>query len=376
MKYPEFLQSGGTIGFVAPSCGCADEPYRSAFDNAQCRWREMGYRLQLGPNCYAQEGIGISNTPEKCGEELTEYYCSGDNDVLISCGGGELMCETLDYVDFEEIRQARPKWYMGFSDNTNMTFLLATLCDTASIYGPCAGAFGMEPWHKSLEDAMDLLRGRRLAFDGYDRWEKESLKDGEHPLLPYNVTEKSVIRYALPDGRTNVESLSKVQDGTGVYAKEHAIEKDGPDTMNAAPQIELRGRLLGGCMDCLVNLLGTKYDKVTEFTERYRDDGILWFLESCDLNVMSVRRAMWQMEHAGWFKYCSGFLIGRPLCHGQEMMGLDQYGAVYETIRKYNVPVLMDIDIGHLSPMMPLVCGSMARVVSDGTRYSVEMMMR
>ena len=376
MKYPEFLQSGGIIGFVAPSCGCADEPYRSAFDNAQRRWREMGYRLQLGPNCYAQEGIGISNTPEKCGEELTEYYCSGDNDVLISCGGGELMCETLDYVDFEEIRQARPKWYMGFSDNTNMTFLLATLCDTASIYGPCAGAFGMEPWHKSLEDAMDLLRGRRLAFDGYDRWEKESLKDGEHPLLPYNVTEKSVIRYALPDGRTNVESLSKVQDGTGVYAKEHAIEKDGTDTMNAAPQIELRGRLLGGCMDCLVNLLGTKYDKVTEFTERYRDDGILWFLESCDLNVMSVRRAMWQMEHAGWFKHCSGFLIGRPLCHGQEMMGLDQYGAVYETIRKYNVPVLMDIDIGHLSPMMPLVCGSMARVVSDGTRYSVEMMLR
>ena len=376
MKYPEFLQSGGIIGFVAPSCGCADEPYRSAFDNAQRRWREMGYRLQLGPNCYAQEGIGISNTPEKCGEELTEYYCSGDNDVLISCGGGELMCETLDYVDFEGIKQARPKWYMGFSDNTNMTFLLATLCDTASIYGPCAGAFGMEPWHKSLEDAMDLLRGRRLAFDGYDRWEKESLKDGEHPLLPYNVTEKSVIRYALPDGRTNVESLSKVQDGTGVYAKEHAIEKDGPDTMNAAPQIEMRGRLLGGCMDCLVNLLGTKYDKVTEFTERYRDDGILWFLESCDLNVMSVRRAMWQMEHAGWFKHCSGFLIGRPLCHGQEMMGLDQYGAVYETIRKYNVPVLMDLDIGHLSPMMPLVCGSMARVASDGTRYSVEMMLR
>ncbi len=374
MKYPEFLKPGGTIGFVAPSFGCATEPYLSAFDNAQRKWKEMGCKLQLGPNCYAQEGIGISNTPQKCGEELTEYYCSGANDVLISCGGGELMCEILDYVDFEKLRQARPKWYMGFSDNTNMTFLLTTLCDTASIYGPCAAAFGMEPWHPSIRDAMALLNGRQLTFEGYDKWEREWLKDEEHPLLPYNVTEPSVIRYVLPDGRTNVESLREERRGGHVLDAAKSAAADTAD--NAAPQIELRGRLLGGCMDCLVNLLGTKYDKVTAFTERYRDDGILWFLEACDLNVMSIRRAMWQMEHAGWFAHCSGFLIGRPLCHGQEMMGLDQYGAVYETIRKYNVPVLLDLDIGHLSPMLPLVCGSMAQVHSDGTHYSVEMTLR
>ena len=77
-----------------------------------------------------------SNTPEACGAELTEYYCSDKNDILISCGGGELMCEILDTVDFDRIRVTKPKWNMGFSDNTNMTFLLATLCDTASIYGP------------------------------------------------------------------------------------------------------------------------------------------------------------------------------------------------------------------------------------------------
>jgi len=52
------------------------EPYYSAFGNAQKKFREMGYQLQLGPNCYAGDGIGISNTPEKCGQELTEYYCS------------------------------------------------------------------------------------------------------------------------------------------------------------------------------------------------------------------------------------------------------------------------------------------------------------
>ena len=379
MKYPKFLAPNGTIGFVAPSFGCATEPYKSAFDNAQRKWKEAGYTLQLGPNCYAQEGIGISNTPEKCGVELTEYYCNPENDSIISCGGGELMCEILDYVDFEKISQTDPKWYMGFSDNTNMTFLLATLCDTAAIYGPCASAFGMEPWHKSIQDAMDLLTGKSLRFEGYDKWEREWTKDEEHPLLPYNVTEPSVIKYILPDGRTNIESL-KAADG---YAASRAKEvqndrtEDSDDRGNIAEnEINISGRLLGGCMDCLVNLLGTKYDNVCDFTERYKNDGILWFLESCDLNVMSIRRAMWQMEHAGWFEHCSGFIIGRPLCQGQEMMGLDQYQAVYEVIKKYNVPVMMDIDIGHLSPMMPIICGSMGKVVSDGTNYSVEMSLK
>ena len=32
---------------------------------------------------------------------LVEYYEKKSNDILISCGGGELMCEDLDYVDFE-----------------------------------------------------------------------------------------------------------------------------------------------------------------------------------------------------------------------------------------------------------------------------------
>ena len=130
MRYPKNIQQGGTIGFVAPSFGCQIEPYYSAFGNAQKKFREMGYQLQLGPNCYAGEGIGISNTPEKCGQELTEYYCSRENDCLISCGGGELMCETMSHVDFERLKAAEPKWYLGYSDNTNMTYLLATICDT------------------------------------------------------------------------------------------------------------------------------------------------------------------------------------------------------------------------------------------------------
>lgn len=371
MRYPAFLQENGTIGFVAPSFGCATEPYKSAFLNAQRRWREQGLGLQLGPNCYVEEGVGISNTPQKCGEELTAYYCDKNNDCLISCGGGELMCETLDYVDFERIRRADPKWYLGYSDNTNFTFLLTTLCDVASVYGPCAAAFGMEPLHPSLKDAMQLLCGEKLIMQGYDKWERESLKDEEHPYEPYNLTETSVIKYYLPDGRTNVESIRSMTEAEDrLSAEQEAAVGENAD-------ISFTGRLLGGCMDCLVNFLGTRYDKVTEFAERYKEDGIIWFLEACDLNLMGIRRAMWQMEHAGWFQYCKGFLIGRPrLGMGVEEFGIDSYQAVCEMLYAYHVPVLMDLDIGHCPPAMPLVCGSMAKVASDGRTYRVEMQLK
>ena len=348
MKYPEFLKDSGTIGFAAPSFGCNIEPYRSAFDHALEKWERLGYKTVLGPNVYEGSGIGISSSPRSCGTELTDSYCSKESDILISCGGGELMCEILDHVDFDRVRAAKPKWYMGYSDNTNFTFLLAVLCDTAAVYGPCASSFGMEPWHESVEEAYRVLRGEKLSLTGYDKYEIEGLKDEEHPLAPYNCTQSRVIRTFVPD-----------EGGRLLYK---------PDAGAV-----ISGRLLGGCMDVLVNLLGTAYDKTADFAERYKEDGIIWFLEACDLNVFGIRRAIWQMQHAGWFKYVKGFLIGRPLCNGQEMMGLDQYKAVTDLLAVYKVPVIMDLDIGHIPPMMPLICGACADVNVKGQDFRLDM---
>lgn len=359
MRFPEFLKDNGTIGFVAPSFGCGIEPYKTAFESAQNVFTDKGYKLQLGPNCYENSGIGISNTPKLCGEELTEYYCNDENDVIISCGGGELMCETINFVDFEKIGTEKPKWYMGYSDNTNFTFLLNTLCDTASIYGPCAAAFGMKPWHKSIEDAFSLLQGKSfdgekkntLVFKGYDLWEKEKLKDEEHPLEPYNVTEPVILHKYMGDGKMM-----------------------GSET-NEVDSLSMEGRLIGGCLDCLINLCGTKYDHVSQYNEKYKEDGILWFIESCELNPMSMRRAMWQLEQAGWFKYTKGFIIGRPMMFGQEIMGMNHYKAFYDVISHYKVPIIMDADLGHLAPMVPLVSGSMAKIEAKGNKWQVEMRM-
>lgn len=347
MRYPEFLTSGGRIGLIAPSFGCTTEPYRSLFEAVQRQWSEAGYGLVLGPNCYSDCGIGKSNTPEACAAEVNDFFINDKSDVIVSCGGGETMCEDLPFIDFDKIAESIPKWYMGYSDNTNLTFTLPTMCDTAAIYGPCAGTFGMRPMHESLKDAFDMLCGKQLTVHNYDKWELESeeITEGEeNPFAPYNLTEDFKLRSFIG----NNEILGENEC------------------------IEFKGRLIGGCLDCLSNLVGTRFDKVSQFSARYANDGILWYLEACDLNVMSIRRAFWQLDQAGWFNHASGFIIGRPRLFNDAWDEFDHIAAVMGVLGKYNVPVILDLDIGHLPPMMPIISGAIGHVRVEGNSFTMK----
>ncbi len=343
MRYPEFLKDGGRIGFIAPSFGCTTEPYTSLFKQALKRFGEKGYSTVIGPNAYASNGIGKSNTPEACGAEVNDFFLNDRCDAIISCGGGETMCEDLPFIDFEAVAKATPKWYMGYSDNTNLTFTLPVLADTAAIYGPCAPSFGAEPVHSSLTDAFDVMRGKMLTVRNYPKWEREEADSQDDPYAPYNLTEDFKLR-----------------------AFNGSAEITGDDC-----NISFSGRLIGGCLDCLVNLIGTPFDRAAGFVGKYARDGIIWFIEACDLNVMSIRRALWMMEQAGWLKNLSGFLVGRPLQYDDTWGDFDRIAAVMGMLGKYNVPVILDLDIGHLPPMMPIISGAFAEVDVKGNSIEI-----
>ena len=57
-------------------------------------------------------------------------------------------------------------------------------------------------------------------------------------------------------------------------------------------------------------------------------------------------------------------------------MGLEQYEAVMAIIRKYNVPVIMDTDIGHVAPTMPIICGSYADIEIKGQELNINMSLK
>ena len=358
MRYPDFLKANDKIGFIAPSFGCASlEPYHSRFKSALSYFESLGYSTITGPNVYLDDGIGKSTDPEKCGTEINDFFTNDKSDIIISVGGGETMCEDLDFVDFDAIAAAKPKWFLGYSDNTNLTFTLPTLCDTAAVYGPCASSFGMRPLHPYLTDAFDFLCGKKLEFKNYDKWEIEGKANEEMPLATVNATEPF--------------ALSALYNNIFYYADAKSI----PDNFKSMPidkeKFNFSGRLLGGCLDLLTILCGTKYDKVKDFNEWYAGDGIIWFIESCDLNSLSILRSLWQLENAGWFDNAKGFLIGRPLHYNEKYFGIDCREATVRILKKHNVPIILDIDLGHLPPQMPIISGAMGEVNVVGNSISI-----
>ncbi len=352
MKIPPFLHPGDCIGVTAPSFGATTEPYSTRFTEAVKKLRERGYKVKIGTTCSKDDGLGISTKPEIAAAELMDFYLDKETKAVFSCGGGELMCETMSFVDFERLKTAPAKWFMGYSDNTNFIHPLVTLCDTAAIYGHCITGFG-KPWEQCETDTLALIEGTSSTVHGYDGFEAPEQVDEEdsdiieeNPLAPYKLTAAKELKSFLPRGFT----LCPVP---------------------ASKAIDFDGILLGGCLDVLSNLAGTRFDASPLFAAKHGP--VIWVLEACDYNPMDIRRALWHLGECGWFTGASGFIIGRPLAAwGQDLLGVNQYNAVTDILSRYRVPVIMDADIGHIAPAMPLIMGAQAKVFVKGNDITVK----
>lgn len=341
MRYPKFIKLNDTISFIAPSFGATTYPYTTRVKWAKRYFEKLGYNVLIGDNVYKAELAYLSNTPELIGKEFMDMYCNPNISLLLSVGGGEMQFETLPYIDFELIKSIEPKWFNGFSDNTNYSFLLTTISDVASIYGHCAGAFGMRNPDQSIVDDYLVMTGEKLILNGYPKFQlKSGCYQKTHPLSGYNLKMEKII--------------------TSVYNNEEHFS----------------GRLLGGCLDILSLICGTKYDKVKEFNEKYREDGVIWFLEACDLNPQGIRRGLLQLKMAGWFDTAKGFLIGRSAAaFNQEEFGLNRINAI-DVLKDLNVPILIDVDLGHLPPTMPIITGSIGVVYYKNNDLKIEMLLK
>ena len=334
MKKINFLKENGTISLIAPSFGCTTEPYKTRLEVAIKNLIEDGFSLDLGENIFLSNHKARSNTSRRCAKEFMKAYESS-SDAIISVGGGEIMCEILPYIDFEKIKKLPHKYFMGFSDNTNLTFTLTTICEVNTIYGVCAPAFAFKPYELETKDGLDLLMGKTNKTSGYPYWERHKVHS-EDPMAKAIFDEVKIIR---------------------VYPNK---------------EVNITGRLLGGCLDCLINLCGTDFDKTKEYIEKYKEDGFIWFLEACDLNPIAIQRALFQLRNAGWFKYCKGFLLGRPLCYRQKMLGTTHYKAIKEALKGLNVPLVMDCDLGHFKPSMPIITGALGNVKVKDNQFEIE----
>ena len=338
MKYPKFLKENDTIALIATSLGSNHDPYRTRLKVAIDKL-SLKFNIKKGHRLFRNKEA-VSSPHDKRAKEFNLLYKNKKVDFIYSIAGGQIMMGMLPYVDFEKIKKLTPKYFCGFSDNTNLTFTLTTICDVATIYGNSPSSFAYDNLNVDAIDTLDLLLGKKLKFDSYPKYHGiNSRIETDNPL----------------------ENL--------VYNDENYIKSLRND------KEEFEGRIIGGCIDVLVCLCGTKFDNVKNFIEKYKDDGIIWYFDPCDFNSCGLYRALLQLELAGWFKYVKGFVVGRN-ANSLELFDYTFKQAIEDVLAKYDVPVLYEADISHVRPDMPVINGAIAKVNYQDGKYSIEYFLR
>ena len=332
MIYPEFLKEKDTIGVTAPSDGITDEVKLKRLDNAIKTFEEKGFNIKETPNVRCSVK-GRSSTSKERASELESLYEDKEVNAIITSGGGDFLLEMLSELDFNTIKD-NPKWLQGYSDPTGLLFTITTNLDIATVYSDNFGCFGMEPWHKSLENNLEILKGNIIEQTSFSKYEEDKkLITG---LEPFNLTKK-------------------------VYWK----------NLNNEEVINIKGRMIGGCLDLITELFGTRFDKTKDFLEKYKDDGIIWYFDVCELSSESLIRTLWKLKDNGYFKYTKGILFSRVYaCNSYYDISYEE--AIYESLKDLNIPIIINADIGHVSPRMTIINGAIATITSSKGKAKIK----
>lgn len=337
MIYPKHLEKGYKIGVTAPSAGIEKELDQVRFENAIKQFEALGYPVVATNNVRTCIKGRSSDGPTRA-KELMQLIHDPEIRAIIAYSGGDYLMEMLSHVDFDAINK-HPKWIQGYSDITGLLFTITTNLDIATIYSNNFSAFGMARWHTSLKDNLSIMEGQDIRQDSFDRYQDGFL--------------------------TKVTGLEEFALDKEVKWRNLYSSKAGQED-----ELHIKGRALGGCLDVILNLIGTRFDKTKEFIQKYKEDQILWFLESYDLSSEALTRGLWQLKEAGWFEHAAGFVFGRPAFF-QSYYDISYDEAVLSVLGELNLPIILDADIGHKPPQFAMINGAFATVQSGKGRGSI-----
>ena len=148
-----------------------------------------------------------------------------------------------------------------------------------------------------------------------------------------------------------------------------------------ASSLEVSGRLIGGCSDCILNLIGTPYDGTRDFINKYHEDGIIWYFDPFMTSAPDLYRLMLQMKYCGYFKHTKAIIFGRIMfkegsSDSEFIEKITKCFAEYDSGDGYVIPIIWNADIGHVKPSFTLINGAIANLRCQGGNASIEMFIR
>ena len=269
MKFPKKIKYNDIIGVTAPSAGITKEDKILRLDAASENFKKLGFRYIETDNVRTCEK-GRSSSGKKRAEEFLKLWENPEVSAIIMATGGDFLVEMLEYLDFEKIKNAEPKWIQGYSDITGLAFIITTILDIATIYGDNVKSFGMRNLYTNLTNSIEIMQGKEIVQKSFKKCEgiyEESEVVNQDPYAGYILNRKNT--WKVIDAKYE--------------------------------NITFTGRSIGGCFDVIVNLIGTKYDKVKEYIEKYKNDGIVWFFDIYEMSSPQIYLHLWQMKNARLF---------------------------------------------------------------------------
>lgn len=332
MIYPKFIKENSCIAIPSPSAGASNIKKKNKFINAKKNLEKLGYKIILSKNIFDCDR-GRSTNEITRANEINDMIIDKNIDMILCATGGDFLVEILPYINFDLIKDNK-KLIAGFSDPTGLLYPLTTKYDIATIYGHNFSSLGMEKYHQSELDFLEIIKGNLIKQNSYKTY--ESTYQEQITGLEYYNLDKNVYWNTL--------------DNKKVFIK---------------------GRIIGGCLDIITVLSGTKYDGINIFNEKYKNDGIIWYFDNCELSKEETIRTLWKLNELNYFKYTKGIIFGR---FGSNITSYDYDVKTClqdSVISKLNIPIIYDADITHKSPCMTIINGSIAKISVENGKANI-----
>lgn len=330
LRFPAPMEHGDTIAVTAPSAGVGRRE-AERIDFCIDWLRNAGYEVVVGNVLH---GSGITAGPAGArAAELTQMLCDPSIRCVIPPWGGETAIDLLDLLDWDALAAAEPTWLVGFSDISTILLPLTTRLGWATLHGDNLMDTPYEP-------PAGLLRWLDLASGAG----------------PHRQRDSGVV-LGFPDVVAAPRATAWKPVGAGAWS------------LHGEESLHVTGRLIGGCIETLCNLAGTGYGDVAEFGRQHAEDGLIVYLEAAEDGATSICRNLHGLRHAGWFDDARAVLIGRT--SAPDSAGMTQRAAVLDALGPLDLPLVLDVEIGHVPPHLPLVNGASATLIVESDRHEI-----
>jgi muramoyltetrapeptide carboxypeptidase len=341
IRFPHPLRRGDFIAVTAPSSGVSG-PALVRLDLVLDHLRSLGYRIVEG-QCLRKQTKDASAPRDQRAQELMQFFLDPAVAAIFPPWGGELASELLELIDFDRLKSVQPKWLLGYSDLSTLQMPLTLVSGWATAHG--SNLMDLAP---TQTDALTTSVLKILGANFGEVIRQESS----------HLFQNKWINYAVQaDAPLNLTETTQWQ------------RLDGE-----SESLEFEGRIIGGCIDTIAGLAGTRFGDVPRFVQASMQHGTILYLENVEMAPPALVRALLSLRRHGWFDGLTGLLIGRNAGpEPKSAESLSYVEALRAVLGSLPYPIIFDVDIGHQPPQFTVINGSLAKVTFEAGRGSLSM---